>query len=283
MVLLRSGFSFTLLPLGHRRLPALCVPTTPRRQEAVDLLLGFHHPVVDQDGNILGEFIQDPLDLDLWATRLPQPQQDDGKQGQSAALAAATEKRGGGGGGGGTQMGYGPSFCTTVPSSVGTPSKGGHWATAAAVTRGGGGGGGGTFVSPLLSSPRGAGSVGCDNAAGVLARAETVNRGVNDNDNSDITSGRSRHPTKEEETVILAARLTRDRKTQRSDGPASHLDQKRKIGDAEVATGVWPSVAGRAEGAGDGREGGMGTTAAVVVRRNSGMAKKIEEELRKFA
>ncbi|CAM9970587.1 unnamed protein product [Ectocarpus sp. 8 AP-2014] len=236
-----------------------------RRQEAVDLLLGFHRPVVDQDGNILGEFIQDPLDLDLWATRLPQPHQDVNK-GQSAALAAATEKRGGGGGG--TQMGCGASFCATAPSSVGTPSKGGHWATAAAAGRGGRGGGGETSVSPLLSSPRGAGSVGCDTAAaGVLARAETVSRGVNDNDNSDVTIGRSRHPTEEGETVVLTAGLTRQRKTHGSDGPASHLDRKRKIGDAEVATGVWSSVAGRAEGAGDGREGGLGTTAAVSARR----------------
>ncbi|CAN0466117.1 unnamed protein product, partial [Ectocarpus sp. 12 AP-2014] len=245
-----------------------------RRQEAVDLLLGFHRPVVDQDGNILGEFIQDPLDLDLWATRLPQPQQDDFKKGPSAALAAATEKRGGGGGGGGgTQMGHGPSFCTTVSSSGGTPSKGGHWATAAAVARGGGGGVGGgvgeTSASPPLSSPRGAGSVGCDTAAaGELARAETVSRGVNENDNSDVTSGRSRHPTKQEETVILAARLTRDRKTPRSDGPASHLDRKMKMGDAEAATGVWSRVAGRAEGAGDGREGGLGTTAVAVSARS---------------
>ncbi|CAM9984988.1 unnamed protein product, partial [Ectocarpus sp. 12 AP-2014] len=242
-----------------------------RRQEAVDLLLGFHRPVVDQDGNILDEFIQDPLDLDLWATRLPQPQQDDVKKGQSAALAAATEKRGGGGGEGGrggTQMGHGPSFCATVPSSGGTRSKGGLRATAAAAARRGRGGVGGTSVSLPLSTPRGAGSVGCDNAAvGVLARAETVSRGVNDNDNSDVTSGRSRHPTKEEETVILAARLTRDRIKQHTSGPASHLDRKRKMVDAEVATGVWSSVAGRAEGAGDGREGGFGTTAAAVSAR----------------
>ncbi|CAM9458190.1 unnamed protein product, partial [Scytosiphon promiscuus] len=44
-----------------------------RRQESVDLLLGFHSPVVDRDGNILGGYIQEPLDLDLWATHLPQP------------------------------------------------------------------------------------------------------------------------------------------------------------------------------------------------------------------
>lgn len=45
-----------------------------RRQEAVDLLLGVHRPSVDRDGNILNESIKEPLDLDLWTTRLaPHP------------------------------------------------------------------------------------------------------------------------------------------------------------------------------------------------------------------
>lgn len=134
-------------------------------------------------------------------------------------------------------------------------------------------------MSPLSSSPRGAGIVGCDNAAGVLAQAETIG------------SGRSRHATEEGETVTLPAGLTRDRNTQRSEGPASRLDRKRKTGDAEVATGVWqgvwPSVAGRAEGAGDEQDEEMGTKTAAVARRKrpdgSGTATKIEEELRKFA
>ncbi|CAN0119224.1 unnamed protein product [Ectocarpus fasciculatus] len=199
-----------------------------RRQESVDLLLGFHRPVVDQDGNILGEFIQEPLDLDLWATRLPQPQRD-GKQEQSAALAAAKDKRGGG-----TQNGYGPSFCAAASCSVGTFSKGGHGATATAATgvqRGGGRGA--PSASPLSSSPRGAGSVGCDNAAGVLCRAETVRRtGISGN--SDLSNGRSRHPTEERETMLLPVGFTRDRKTQRSDGPASHLDRKRKVGELRL-------------------------------------------------
>ena len=67
---------------------------------------------MDEDGNILGEFIQEPLDLDLWATRPSQLQQLQQGQGQgqgqeqkgggggkrqSAAGATATGKRGGGG------------------------------------------------------------------------------------------------------------------------------------------------------------------------------------------
>lgn len=78
-----------------------------RRQESVDLLLGVNRPVVDEDGNILSEFIQEPLDLDLWATRLSQPQllkqdqqREEGEGGQTAAEAMATGARGGGGGGG---------------------------------------------------------------------------------------------------------------------------------------------------------------------------------------
>lgn len=77
-----------------------------RRQESVDLLLGLNRPVVDEDGNIVGEFIQEPLDLDLWATRPAQlqqlrqgQQQGDGAGGASAAEATATGKRGGGTGG----------------------------------------------------------------------------------------------------------------------------------------------------------------------------------------
>lgn len=38
----------------------------------MDLLLGVHRPAVDTDGNILNETIKEPLDLDLWTTRLAQ-------------------------------------------------------------------------------------------------------------------------------------------------------------------------------------------------------------------
>lgn len=107
-----------------------------RRQESVDLLLGVHRPVVDKDGNILGEFIQEPLDLDLWATRLSQPppqqqqqkqkqqgkekgqeQQQQGEKRQSAASSTATGKRGGAvvGGRGGPSEGLPVSSATAPP------------------------------------------------------------------------------------------------------------------------------------------------------------------------
>eukprot|EP00903_Cladosiphon_okamuranus_P018570 g17093.t1 len=74
-----------------------------RRQESVDLLLGVNRPFVDEDGNILGDFFQEPLDLDLWATRpaqLRQLQQGQrpkgGREGPSAGVqATATGARGG--------------------------------------------------------------------------------------------------------------------------------------------------------------------------------------------
>lgn len=101
-----------------------CVFLSPRRQESVDLLLGVNRPLVDKDGNILGEFIQEPLDLDLWATRLSQPdllQQGRQKEGegerQSAAKATATGKRGGGLGGVGVGVAEGGGAASGFPSS----------------------------------------------------------------------------------------------------------------------------------------------------------------------
>ncbi|CAM9388053.1 unnamed protein product, partial [Sphacelaria rigidula] len=64
-----------------------------RRQEAVDLLLGIHRRPVDSDGNPVPETIKEPLDLDLWTTRLsPLPQGDATimSGGESEALATAT-------------------------------------------------------------------------------------------------------------------------------------------------------------------------------------------------
>lgn len=66
---------------------------TCRRQEAVDLLLGIHRRPVDSDGNPVPETIKEPLDLDLWTTRLsPLPQGDATimSGGESEALATAT-------------------------------------------------------------------------------------------------------------------------------------------------------------------------------------------------
>lgn len=48
-------------------------PSRYRRQEAVDLLLGVHRPAVDPNGNIVHESFKEPLDLDLWTTRLAAP------------------------------------------------------------------------------------------------------------------------------------------------------------------------------------------------------------------
>lgn len=92
------------------------------RQESVDLLLGINRPVVDEDGNILGDFFQEPLDLDLWATRPAQlqqlqqgQQQNGGGEGPSVAQATAAGTRGGGGGAG---VGTGAANVLASPAAL---------------------------------------------------------------------------------------------------------------------------------------------------------------------
>lgn len=211
---------------------AVRVPTVPfclhsysfylsRRQESVDLLLGLNRPVVDQAGNILDEFIQEPLDLDLWATRLSQPQhpptrQQHKEEGErSSAAATATGKRGGGGGTAGRFPHPAASPYLAAPSSEE-----------------------GACVAPEEAAREGARAAGAEGGAGVAAIAPTTAGGRRKSEElsgaREKARGRKAGASTAEQPLLPAtgsrdeARHELERKTQQRSGHAPPSDRRRR-------------------------------------------------------